>query len=180
MVPKTVTPSLGRPGLQDSPRAIPSGRHIRLASAAVEERLLRALVSKEHQGILRRALGYLVREHPVVVPAVHPLPHVLGADAEAGTPLLPAELATVEVAERDAPLVRSVFAPVVVADLSREVLIDLRAGELITERLRLAPKQIPQLLTARLLIRRKTVGYDGLVEAMGVSWRPGFGGLCPA
>ena len=116
----------------------------------------------------------------MVVPAVHPLPHVLGADAEAGTPLLPAELATVEVAERDAPLLRSVFAPAVVADLSREVLIDLRAGELITERLRLAPKQIPQLLTSRLLIRRKTIGNAGLVEAMGVSWRPGFGGLCPA
>ena len=110
----------------------------------------------------------MVREHPVVVPAVHPLPHVLGADAEAGTLLLPAELATVEVAERDAPLVRSVFAPLVVADLSREVLIDLRAGELITERLRLAPKQIPQLLTARLLVRRKTVRNDGLVEPMGV------------
>ena len=71
-------------------------------------------------------------------------------------------------------------ASVVVAALNREVLIDVRAGELITERGRLAPKQIPQLLTARLLIRRKTVGNDGLVEAMGVSWRPGFGGLCPA
>ena len=141
---------------------------VKLAGAAVEERLLLALVSEEHQGIPRRALGYLVREHPVVVPAVHPLPHVLGADAEAGTPLLPAELATVEVAERDAPLVRSVFAPVVVADLSREVLIDLRAGELITERLRLALKQNPQLLAARLLIRRETFGNDGLVDPMGV------------
>ena len=100
-----------------------------LAGAAVEERLLLALVSKEHQGIPRRALGYLVREHPVVVPAVHPLPHVFGADAEAGTLLLPTELAAFEVAERDAPLVRSVFAPVVVADLSREVIIGLRAGE---------------------------------------------------
>ena len=53
---------------------------VKLAGATVEERLLRALVSKEHQGIPRRALGYLVREHPVVVPAVHPLPHVFGAD----------------------------------------------------------------------------------------------------
>ena len=54
----------------------------------------------------------------MVVPAVHLLPHVLGDDAEAGALLLPAELAAVEVAERDAPLVRSVFAQVVVADLS--------------------------------------------------------------
>ena len=125
-----------------------------------------ALVSEEHQGIPRRALGYLVREHPVVVPAVHPLPHVLGADAEAGTPLLPAELATVEVAERDAPLVRSVLGPVVVAGLSREVLIDLRAGELVAECPRLVPQQVPQLLAARLLAQRKTCGDDGIVEPM--------------
>ena len=123
---------------------------VKLAGAAVEERLLLALVSEEHQGIPRRALGYLVREHPVVVPAVHLLPLALGADAEAGTLLLPTELAAFEVAERDAPLVRSVLGPVVVAGLSREVLIDLRAGELVAECPRLDPQQVPTTLGSAL------------------------------
>ena len=85
------------------------------------------------------------------VPAVYLLPLIFRGHAEALVPLLPAELASCEFAQRQTPLVVLVRAAVVVGVHRLKILVELRAAEFEAERPTFVLKQFPQFGTLLLI-----------------------------
>ena len=100
-------------------------------------------VAKEDDGISDGVLR-LMRQHPMRVPAVYLLPLIFRGHAEALVSLLPAELASIELAQRQTPLVVLVRAAVVVGTVRLTISVELRAAELEAERPTFILKQLPQ------------------------------------